>query len=72
MAVRCRDARTYERKIKKAHAKKNRDLAQRLAALRPTHRLDHLVKDRCSSPHAAPAHASDWPLWGMHGSGGGA
>ena len=41
-----RDAHVIERKIKKARAKKNRDLAERLAALRPKHRLDHLVKER--------------------------
>ena len=43
----CRDAHAFERKIKRANAKKNRDLAERLQAMRPTYRLDHLVKERC-------------------------
>ncbi len=42
----CRDAHAVERKIKKAHAKKNKDLAERLQAMRPAYRLDHLVKER--------------------------
>lgn len=42
----CRDAHAFERKIKKAHAKKNKDLAERLQAMRPAYRLDHLVKER--------------------------
>ena len=45
----CRDAHAFERKIKRANAKKNRDLAERLQAMRPTYRLDHLVKERCDS-----------------------
>ena len=40
----------HERKIRKARAKKNKDLAERLATLRPTFRLDHIVKERCSVP----------------------
>ncbi|KAK9916335.1 hypothetical protein WJX75_001357 [Coccomyxa subellipsoidea] len=44
-----RDEHVVERKIRKARAKKNRDLAERLAALRPKHRLDHLVKERYPS-----------------------
>ena len=43
----CRDAHAFERKIKRANAKKNRDLAERLQAMRPSYRLDHLVKERC-------------------------
>ena len=42
----CRDAHAFERKIKRARAKKNRDLAERLQAMRPSYRLDHLVKER--------------------------
>ena len=43
----CRDAHAFERKIKRARAKKNKDLAERLQAMRPSYRLDHLVKERC-------------------------
>eukprot|EP00891_Asterochloris_glomerata_P002339 jgi/Astpho2/2339/Aster-05605 len=37
---------SYEKKIKKATARKERDLAERLASRRPTYRIDHLVKER--------------------------
>lgn len=51
-----RDAAMHERKIRKARAKKNKDLAERLAGLRPSFRLDHIVKERCctASTVAAP------------------
>lgn len=42
----CREAAVYERKIRKARAKRNEDLARRLIARRPTYKLDHLVKER--------------------------
>ena len=42
----CREQWTYEKKIKKATARKERDLAERLASRRPTYRIDHLVKER--------------------------
>ena len=42
----CRDLHAYEKKIKKAKAKKNRDLAGRLVFRKPSYRLDHLVKER--------------------------
>lgn len=32
--------------VRRATAKKNRDLAARLAARKPTYRLDHLVRER--------------------------
>ena len=44
--MRCREASAYERKIRRAHNKQNSALAERLAARRPTHRLDHLVRER--------------------------
>ena len=43
-----REASAYERKIRRAHNKQNSALAERLAARRPTHRLDHLVRERCA------------------------
>lgn len=42
----CREQWSYEKKIKKATARKERDLAERLASRRPTYRIDHLVKER--------------------------
>jgi len=44
----CREAYAYERKIRRARNKQNRALAEQLAARRPTHRLDHLVRERCA------------------------
>ena len=42
----CREQWSYEKKIKKATARKEGDLAERLASRRPTYRIDHLVKER--------------------------
>ncbi|KAL3814067.1 hypothetical protein ACJIZ3_015335 [Penstemon smallii] len=41
-----RDMRTYERKVKKAMSKKNRDLAERLLTRKPTYTLDRLIQER--------------------------
>lgn len=41
-----REAAIHERKIRKARAKRNEDLARRLRARRPTYKLDHLVRER--------------------------
>ncbi len=41
-----RNIKAHDRKVRKARAKQNKDLAKRLAALTPTYRLDHLVKER--------------------------
>ena len=46
----------HERKIRKARAKKNKDLAERLQSARPSFRLDHIVKERCCAIAAAA-----WP-----------
>jgi len=45
--VHCRDQWSFEKKIKKARAKKNKSLADSLAQRRPSYRIDHLVKERC-------------------------
>lgn len=42
----CRQQHAYEKKIRKAKAKRNADLAQQLAKRRPTYTLDRLVKER--------------------------
>jgi pescadillo protein len=42
-----RDLKTYDKKIKKATAKQNLELAQRLKNLKPGYKVDHLVKERC-------------------------
>ena len=44
-----RELKAYEKKIVKARAKKNPDLAERLLKNRPVWRLDHLVKERYPS-----------------------
>ncbi|GAA0186520.1 RNA metabolism protein [Lithospermum erythrorhizon] len=41
-----RDMRAYERKVKKAVTKKNRDLAERLLTRKPTYTLDMLILER--------------------------
>ncbi|KAK6913075.1 BRCT domain [Dillenia turbinata] len=41
-----RDMRAYDKKVKKAFAKKNRDLAARLMTRKPTYTLDRLIKER--------------------------
>ncbi len=41
-----RELKAYERKIKKARAKRNEHLADRLESNRPSYTLDHLVKER--------------------------
>lgn len=41
-----RDMRTYDRKVKKAEAKKNKDLAERLLTRKPTYTLDRLILER--------------------------
>mmetsp|Transcript_3131 Transcript_3131/g.8905 ORF Transcript_3131/g.8905 Transcript_3131/m.8905 type:complete len:652 (+) Transcript_3131:162-2117(+) len=44
-----REGAAYEKKIKKARARKNRELLLRLIRRRPNYRLDHLVKERYPS-----------------------
>lgn len=44
-----RELAAYDKKIRKAAAKKNADLAKRLASRRPTYQLDHLIKERYPS-----------------------
>lgn len=41
-----RDMRAYERKVKRAMSKKNRDLAERLLTRKPTYTLDMLIRER--------------------------
>lgn len=41
-----REMRAYEKKVKKAMSKKNRDLAERLLNRKPTYTLDMLVRER--------------------------
>lgn len=41
-----RDMRTYDRKVKKAESKKNKDLAERLLTRKPTYTLDRLIRER--------------------------
>ncbi|XP_060188029.1 pescadillo homolog [Lycium barbarum] len=41
-----REMRTYEKKIKKAVSKKNRDLAERLLTRKPSYTLDMLIRER--------------------------
>lgn len=42
----CRAIAAHERKIRKARARRNRDLAKALATRAPTYKLDHLVRER--------------------------
>eukprot|EP00242_Pyramimonas_sp_CCMP2087_P007284 CAMPEP_0198207012 /NCGR_PEP_ID=MMETSP1445-20131203/10507_1 /TAXON_ID=36898 /ORGANISM="Pyramimonas sp., Strain CCMP2087" /LENGTH=627 /DNA_ID=CAMNT_0043879893 /DNA_START=150 /DNA_END=2033 /DNA_ORIENTATION=- len=44
-----REIRAYDKKVTRAKAKKQNDLAERLAKHRPGYRLDHLVKERYPS-----------------------
>ncbi|KAI8000977.1 hypothetical protein LOK49_LG09G00440 [Camellia lanceoleosa] len=44
-----RDMRAYEKKVKKALSKKNRDLAERLLTHKPTYTLDMLIRERYPS-----------------------
>ncbi|EFJ52618.1 hypothetical protein VOLCADRAFT_54970, partial [Volvox carteri f. nagariensis] len=44
-----RNIKAHEKKVRKARAKQNADLAKRLMHLKPTYRLDHLVKERYPS-----------------------
>ena len=41
-----RNLKVYDRKIRKAKAKHNEDLAHRLRSLKPGYKVDHLVKER--------------------------
>lgn len=41
-----RDIRAHKRKVKKALAKKNRDLANKLLNRQPTYKLDRLILER--------------------------
>ncbi|XP_059670109.1 pescadillo homolog [Cornus florida] len=41
-----RDMRAYDRKVKKAFSKKNKDLAERLLTRQPTYTLDMLIRER--------------------------
>ncbi|KAG5527212.1 hypothetical protein RHGRI_028196 [Rhododendron griersonianum] len=43
-----RDIRAYDRKVKKALSKKNRDLAERLLTRKPDYTLDMLIRERLS------------------------
>ncbi|KAG1679475.1 hypothetical protein FOA52_011074 [Chlamydomonas sp. UWO 241] len=49
LLVTFRDLKTYDKKIKKATAKQNLELAQRLKNLKPGYKVDHLVKERYPS-----------------------
>ncbi|XAR51908.1 hypothetical protein NMG60_11006704 [Bertholletia excelsa] len=44
-----RDIRAYDKKVKKALSKKNRDLAERLLTRKPTYTLDRLIRERYPS-----------------------
>ncbi|KAK1281550.1 Caffeic acid 3-O-methyltransferase [Acorus calamus] len=41
-----RNIRAYDRKVKKAKAKKNKKLVKRLLSQKPNYKLDHLIKER--------------------------
>lgn len=49
MLDKIREIAAHEKKIKRALAKKNRPLAQKISSRRPEYRLDHLVKERYPS-----------------------
>ena len=59
-SVHCRDQWSFEKKIKKARAKKNRSVADSLTQRRPSYRIDHLVKERYNLP---PAHQFVVNFW---------
>ncbi|GLI67532.1 hypothetical protein VaNZ11_011746, partial [Volvox africanus] len=44
-----RNIKAHEKKVRRARAKQNAELAKRLKQLKPTYRLDHLVKERYPS-----------------------
>ena len=44
--LQCRAISAHERKVKKARARRNADLANQLLKRTPTYRLDHLVRER--------------------------
>ena len=54
MSTYCREQWSFEKKIKKARAKKNKSLADSLAQRRPNYRIDHLVKERQGSLACSP------------------
>lgn len=51
-----RELYAFEKKVRRAKAKQNKELAARLAARKPSYRLDHLVRER----YAAATHAGGW------------
>lgn len=60
-----RELAAYDKKIRRATAKKNKDLAVRLESRRPGYRLDHLVRERYPSFVDALRDLDD-PLTMMH------
>lgn len=48
-ALSCRDIRAHKKKVKKAVAKKNRDLADRLLNRQPKYTLNRLILERSMS-----------------------
>ncbi len=42
----CRDLSAYQKKIRKAKARRNIELTVRLLDHKPTYKLDHIVKER--------------------------
>lgn len=63
-----REMRAYEKKVKKAVSKKNKDLAERLLSREPTYTLDMLIRERyvlsySSSPNYHLWSLSDCTLW---------
>uniref|UniRef100_A0A1D2AC54 Pescadillo homolog n=2 Tax=Auxenochlorella protothecoides TaxID=3075 RepID=A0A1D2AC54_AUXPR len=49
LLAKMRELHAYEKKVRRAHAKKNAAAAARLAARRPRYALDHLVRERYPS-----------------------